>query len=290
MLKKRIIGNLVIHNNIVVQSIKFSKLLPIGNLEIAVDFLNQWGIDEIIISNISATKTSSNLPFDLYKQVSKKANVPLTIGGGIKSIEDIRNLLHCGADKIFLNSILFDNPNFLSESAKIFGDQCIIAAVDIIKDKNNRYKVYNYLESNETNIDAIEYISNLSKNGAGEILINSVNNDGMYCGFDLDFTSIISEKISLPVIMCGGAGKPKHFYDLFTTTNVSAGAAGNYFHFSEHSVIKTKSYLNKHKLDIRLETFANYHDNYINEENRLEKFEDNYLNDLLYKKITKEII
>ena len=290
MLKKRIIANLTINNNVVVQSIKFSKYLPIGKLEIAVDFLNQWGIDEIIISNISATKNSSILPLDLYKQISKKSNVPLTIGGGIKSIQDIRDLLHCGADKIFLNSILFNNPNFLSESAKIFGNQCIIAAVDVIKDNDNTYKIYDYLKSNKTKIDAIEYIYNLSKGGAGEILINSVNNDGIYCGFDLDLTSIISNNISLPVIICGGAGKPQHFYDLFTTTSASAGAAGNYFHFSEHSVIKTKAYLNKKKMDIRLETYANYHNNYINEENGLEKFQDSYLDDLLYKKIKKEII
>ena len=225
----------------------------------------------------------------MYKKISNKCFVPLTIGGGVRSINDIHDLLHSGADKIFINSYAIENPDFISKAANIFGDQCIIVAIDVIY-KNNKQVIYNHITREPLNIELTDWINEAQNRGAGELLINCVDRDGQYNGFDVSLIKKISNSVKIPVIVCGGAGKPSHFYEVLSETNVAAAAAGNYFHFSEHSVITTKAFLIKHRLDIRLETFASYHHSYINQENRLEKLDDEYLEHLLYKKIVKEII
>ena len=290
MLKKRIIANLLINNGQVVQSIDFKKYLPIGNPTISVEFLNKWGIDEIIISDITATKYKSEINFEIYKNISLKSNVPLTIGGGINSIDQIRKLLSYGADKVFVNSYALLNPEFISNAAHIFGNQCIIVAIDVYKDDDGRYKIYNYLKKEIYKTELFNWIDHVVALGAGELLINNVNNDGKYCGYDIELAKIISNQVNVPIIMCGGAGAPAHFYEVLTKTNVAAAAAGNFFHFTENSVTTTKAYLLKKDCNIRLETFANYNNNFVDEFNRLGKFNDNYLENLLYTIIPEEKI
>jgi cyclase len=290
MLKKRIIANLIINNGQVVQSIGFKKYLPIGKPEISVEFLNKWGIDEIIISDITATKYNTEINFQTYKNISLKSNVPLTIGGGIKTIDQIRKLLSYGADKIFINSYALLNPDFILNAAHIFGNQCIIVAIDVYKDEDGKYKIYNYLKKDFYKIDLFNWIDQLVSLGAGEILINYVNNDGKYNGFDVRLAEIISNQVNVPIIICGGAGTPSHFYEVLSKTNVAAAAAGNYFHFTENSVSTTKAYLLKKNCNIRLETFASYNNNIVDEFNRLGKFDDNYLENLLYTIIPEEKI
>jgi len=290
MLKKRIIANLTLLNGIVVQSKGFNKYLPIGKPEIAVEFLNQWGIDEIIISDISASSESSEPLFDVYKNLSFKCNVPLTIGGGIKSIDDIRGLLNVGADKILINSYALSKPDFISKAASIFGNQCVIVAIDAIKNQDSNYLVYDHISRKATTKNLFDWAKEASELGAGELFINSVDNDGSYTGYDLILAKQIAFDVKVPVIICGGAGKPSHIYDVLSTTNVAAAAVGNYFHFSEHSVVKTKALLKQIGFNIRLETVANYSNNKINEFNRLQKHDDKHLENLLFKKITKEII
>ena len=290
MLKKRIIANLTLLNGIVVQSIGFNKYLPVGKPKISVEFLNQWGIDEIIISDMSATSNNRSPLFETYKKLSLKCNVPLTIGGGIKSIDDIRGLLNVGADKIFINSYALSKPEFISEAASIFGNQCVIVAIDAIKDKDENYFVYDHISKKATTKNLIDWAEEASELGAGELFINNVDNDGFYTGYDLNLAKQISSIVKVPVIICGGAGKPSHIYDVLTSTNVAAAAVGNYFHFNEHSVIKTKALLKQKKFNIRLESSANYSNNTINEFNKLEKLEDDYLDNLLYIKLKKEKI
>lgn len=289
MLKKRIIANLTVRNGILVQSIGFKKYLPVGTVSVAVEFLNQWGIDEIVISDISASIEGRPPLFDLYKKISNKCFVPLTIGGGVSSIEHIHKLLHSGADKIFINSYALKDPDFISKSTKIFGDQCIIVAIDVTY-KNGAPVLYNYKDRKSVDIDALKWVKEVANRGAGELLLNCVDKDGQYNGYDISLARKVAESVKIPVIICGGAGKPTHFYDVLNETKVAAAAAGNYFHFSEHSVITTKAFLQKKGMDIRLETFATYNCIKINEENRLEKASDEYLESLLYKKIIKEII
>ncbi|TDO26915.1 imidazole glycerol phosphate synthase subunit HisF [Sediminibacterium goheungense] len=289
MLKKRIIANLTVLNGVVVQSVGFKKYHPVGSVAVAVEFLNQWGIDEIIIADISATKENRSPLTELYKKVSNRCFVPLTIGGGVRSIDHIHDLLHSGADKIFINNYAFENPDFISKSANIFGDQCIIVAIDVIY-KDNKPVIYDYKTRMPSQIDLHDWVKEVENRGAGELLINCVDRDGQYSGYDISLAKQIADSVNVPVIICGGAGKPEHFYEVLSETNVAAVAAGNYFHFSEHSVITTKAFLQKRGLDIRLETFASYNYNYINQDNRLDKLDDEHLEHLLYKKIVKEII
>ena len=289
MLKKRLIANLTVKNGVVVQSFEFKKYLPIGSLVVTVEFLNKWGIDEIVITDISATKENRPPLTELYKNISNRCFVPLTIGGGIRSIDQIHDLLHSGADKIFVNNYAIENPDFISKSAKIFGNQCIIVAIDIIY-INNQPFIYNHQTGLPLNVKLSDWVKEVEHRGAGELLINCVNRDGKYNGFDKPLAQSISDSVNIPVIICGGAGKPCHFYEILSETNVAAAAAGNYFHFTEHSVITTKAFLQKRGLDIRVETFASYNHNEINQYNRLEKLDDEYLEHLLYQKIIKEII
>lgn len=289
MLKKRIVANLIVKNGFVVQSIGFNKYLPIGSLAVSVEFLNQWGIDEIVISDISATPSGRIPQIGLYKNISKKCFVPLTIGGGVSSIEHIYQLLQSGADKVFINSYAVKNRQFISDCSKIFGNQCIIVACDVIYSEG-KAMIFDYISKKPLNIDAIQYIKEVATCGAGEVLINCVDRDGKYTGYDIPLAKEIAQAIKIPVIFCGGVGKPIHFYDLLTETNVAAAAAGNYFHFSEHSVIVTKSYLLKKGLNIRLETLANYENNFISTNNRVEKKNDKELERLLYIKPIQEVI
>ena len=289
MLKKRFIANLTVKNGFVVQSFEFKKYFPIGSLAVTVEFLNNWGIDEIIITDISATKENRAPLIELYKNISNRCFVPLTIGGGVRSINQIHDLLHSGADKIFINNYALENPDFISKSANIFGDQCIIVAIDVIY-KDNKPVIYDHKTRGQLNIDLFDWVKEIENRGAGEILINCVDRDGQYNGYDISLAKQISDTVNVPVIICGGAGQPYHFYEILSETNVAAAAAGNYFHFTEHSVITTKAYLQKRGLDIRLETFASYKHKEINQYNRLEKSDDEYLEHLLYQKIIKEII
>jgi cyclase len=288
MLKKRIVANVVVKDGVVVQSIHFKKYLPVGKPNIAIEFLNNWGIDEIILTDISATKNNRLPNFNMVKHASKKCYVPLTVGGGIKSIEQIKELMHCGADKISLNHQALSNPKLITEAAHIFGDQCIVVSIDA-KKVNGTYKVYDYTTGNTTDIDVASFCKQSEEAGAGEILVNSVDRDGSYEGFDIDLYNQVCEVVSIPVIACGGAKNAQDFVMLISQTNVSAACAANFFHFTEHSVNTTKANILK-QLPIRIETFANYSESIFDKEYRLLKQSDEALEKMLFVKIEKEII
>jgi imidazole glycerol-phosphate synthase subunit HisF len=288
MLKKRIVANVVVKEGIVVQSINFNKYLPVGKADIAIEFLNNWGIDEIILTDISASKNSLPPNFEMVRQASKKCYVPLTVGGGIKSIEQIKELMHCGADKIALNNAAIYQSKLITEAAHIFGDQCIVVSIDAIK-TNNGYKVYDYIQGKPTAIDLVAFCKNSQDAGAGEILVNSVDRDGTYQGFDLDLFEAVCNTVSIPVIACGGAKNAAHFTQLLNNTNVSAACAANFFHFTEHSVNTTKANILKNTT-VRLETFADYKENDFDEDYRLSKKSDLELEKMLFVRLEKEII
>jgi cyclase len=289
MLKKRIIAHLPIFNGIVVQSIGFNKYLPVGKPEIAVEFLNSWGVDEIILNNITATRLNKEVDFDLVRRSTKKCFVPITAGGGIKSLEDVKNLIHSGADKVCLNQAFIHNPQLVSKIAHDYGDQCIVASIDVIK-VNNKWWVFDYLKKKTLAIPVIDYIKRAIDLGSGEILINSVDRDGKYCGYDLELFNYVEGKISVPILASGGAANSFSIVELFENTNVSAGCVGNYFHFFEHSINITKKNLSNKNLNIRLESSVKYDLFSINLEGRLKKLRDKELQNLLYIKIEKEII
>jgi cyclase len=288
VLKKRIAASLVVKDGIVVQSINFRKYLPVGKPAIAIEFLNQWGIDEIILTDISATKNKRPPDFSMVRNSTQKCYVPLAVGGGIASVEHIKELMHCGADKISLNQSAIYNPKLITEAAHVFGNQCIVISIDAIK-TNEGYKVYDYITSRAIDISPDEFAKRAEEMGAGEILINSVDRDGSYLGYDIDLINSICNVVKVPVICCGGAKNPNDFIDVFQKTTVSAASAGNFFHFTEHSVNITKAIVSK-KIDVRLETFADYKDSSFDQELRIEKKDDKVLEEMLFIRIEKEVI
>lgn len=288
MLKKRIIANLVVKNGIVVQSIGFSKYLPVGKPAIAIEFLNQWGIDEIVLTDISASAQGRGPDFDMIRKANKKCFVPLTVGGGITHVDHIKELMNCGADKISLNHAALHQSQLISEAAQIFGNQCVMVSIDGMHTPNG-YRVYDYLNKITTTLDPGNFALAAQESGAGEILINSVDRDGTYLGYDLELVNNVCENVHIPVIACGGAKNACHIIELFKQTSVSAASAANFFHFTEHSVNITKSQIQE-DFDVRLETHANYVKNKLDFDLRLAKKDDQTLEHLLYLRIEKEII
>jgi len=288
VLKKRIAATLLVKDGIVVQSIGFNKYLPVGKPAIAVEYLNQWGIDEIILLDISATCKQISPDYSMIKKASLKCYVPLSVGGGITEVRHIRELMHCGADKLSLNQSAIFNTDLISEAAHIFGNQCVVVSIDGVK-VGNGYCVYDYIKKTNLKISPAEMASKAEEAGAGEILINSVDRDGMYSGYDIELINSVCEKVTIPVIGCGGAKNAKDMIDLFQNTSVSAACAGNFFHFTEHSVNVTKASILK-SINVRLETYANYKENNINEDFRLSKKADSVLEEMLFMRIEKEVI
>jgi imidazole glycerol-phosphate synthase subunit HisF len=272
MLKKRVIATVLLKKGIVVQSIGFNKFLPIGKLKIVIEYLERWDIDEIVILDIG--KSKGEAPFD-KKEISDALSqcfIPVAIGGGIKSIQEIKDALRIGADKVVINSGLFDNYSFLKDASGIFGRQCIIAGVDVTRVKS-QYTVTINSGAVTTDILLEKYLQLLEQNGAGEILINSIDDNGKKCGFNIDLIDTVLNQSGIPIIAVGGAGSGHDFLNAFSNTTVDALAAGNMFHFSEHSVVALKSFLKNGGIDIRINDKYNY-DGYDFHDNRIIKVAD----------------
>ncbi len=288
MLKKRVIAALVIKDGIVVQSKGFNSYLPIGKPEIAVEFLNQWGIDEIILTDINATKNNREPDYNLVKKIASKCQVPLTVGGGISELNHIKHLMNSGADKISVNQSAINNYKLITDAAKIFGNQCIVVSVDACI-KDGSYKLYNHINKTATDISPFNFSKSMEDYGAGEIIINSVEKDGSYSGYDKKLIDLLCATVTIPIIAIGGAKNANDMIDVLQNTKISGAAAANFFHFNEHSVIITKALINKN-LPIRIDTEATYMENSVNKNCRLIKKNDLVLENLLFTKIEKEII
>jgi cyclase len=272
MLKKRIIAVLVVHKGIVVQSLGFDRYLPVGSPSIAVEFLNNWGIDEIILLDIDASKQNRGPDLELVSKCAKYCFVPLTVGGGIKKIADIRSVLAAGADKVCVNSIFLDCPNFIAEASAVFGNQCIVVSLDFLKDK-----VYSYQDRKDTGHNCVVLAKKAQSLGAGEIFINSVSRDGAKVGFDITFIKCITEEVNIPIIAAGGAGHPDHCFELLNNTEVCAVAVGNMFNFTEHSVIAMKRYIKSKGQSVRINTYADYGEHKFDSFGRIARHSDDYL-------------
>ncbi|ODS33751.1 MAG: imidazole glycerol phosphate synthase subunit HisF [Candidatus Scalindua rubra] len=285
MLKKRLLASLIVSNGIVVQSIGFKKYLPVGRPHIAVEYLNYWGIDEIVLLDINATLEKREPDYDCILECAKYCFVPLTVGGGIRTVNQIRNVLSAGADKVSINSVFLENPDFISEAAAIFGEQCIVVSIDVYGGS-----VYSYKDKKTLNQSPVIFARKAEQCGAGEIFLNSVDRDGSKMGYDLDLIHIVTESVNIPVVACGGAGHPAHFHKALLVENLSGVAAGNYFHFTEHSVIVTKAYLESQKVSTRLNTYADYRDNNIDVNGRRTRKSDEVLQSLRFKDYPQEVI
>lgn len=289
MLKKRISASLVIRDSIVVQSIGFQKYLPIGNPAIAAEFLCQWGVDEIILIDISATKEKRPISIDIVKEVATKTRVPLTVGGGLKTLEEIDVVMSNGGDRVVLNNICLTKPELITQAADKYGQQCIVASIDALK-ADTGYLVYDYINKGTTTISPENRAQELEKLGAGEIFLNSVDRDGKYSGYDKSLIQLVCSKISIPLIACGGAKNADDMADLFINTKASAACASNFFHFTEQSVTTAKAVLKKKNIDVRLDTFSTFNETTFDKDLRLIKKDDRILEEMRFIKIEKEII
>jgi cyclase len=271
-----------------VQSIGFRRYLPVGRPEITVEFLNKWGVDEIILLDISATAGGHGPNMKMVKEVAKCSFVPLTVGGGISNLAQARELVRCGADKLAFNQATLNAPELLAQTAEVFGSQCVVAAIDAIK-QSDGYRVYDYYRGLATNLAPGEFAANLVARGAGEIFINSVDRDGSRLGFDLSLVREVCAAVDVPVICSGGAGVPQHFIEIFKATGVHAAAAANLLHFTEHSVTTIKAVLQR-SVSIRHDTHADYEGSAFDDNGRLLKKPDQVLEDMRFVRIEKEVI
>ena len=252
MLKKRIIPCLDVKDGRVVKGINFVNLKDAGDPVEQAQIYDKGGADEICFLDITASSENRKILLDKVSETAKSCFVPLTVGGGIGTIEDIKNLLLAGADKVSINTAAVKNHNFIKESSIRFGSQCIVIAIDAKKIGNNKWEIFTHGGRNSTGIDAIEYSKIVEKNGAGEILLTSMDKDGTKTGYDLELTRAISSLVSIPVIASGGVGNLDHLYEGFNAGLASAVLAASIFHYGDFSIREAKNYLSEKGIPIRL--------------------------------------
>ena len=250
MLKTRIIPCLDVKEGRVVKGINFIDLIDAGDPVEQASYYSKNGADEICFLDITASIEKRKTIVSIVEKTAEKVFIPLTVGGGVSSIENIRDLLKAGADKISINTAGIINEKLISASAERFGSQCIVAAVDA-KKENNTWTVYSHGGTKKTGLDAIEWMTKLEKLGAGEILLTSMDKDGTKSGFDLELLKKVTSKLNIPVIASGGVGKLEHFKDGVTIGGASALLAASVFHFDEFSISEVKEYLFNNKVRVR---------------------------------------
>jgi cyclase len=248
---KRIIPCLDVKDGRVVKGVNFVGLRDAGDpVEAAVRY-NEEGADELTFLDITASHEGRKPIIDIVKQVAKEVFIPLTVGGGISELNDIYNLLNVGCDKVSVNSAAVKNPDFINESSKRFGSQCIVVAIDVKKVSENKWHVFIKGGREDTGLDAVKWAKEVVDRGAGEILLTSMNTDGTKNGFDIEITEIISRLVNVPVIASGGAGKMEHFKDVFEHY-ADAALAASIFHFKEIDIMDLKKYLYKNEISVRI--------------------------------------
>ena len=252
MLKKRIIPCLDVKDGRVVKGINFVNLKDAGDPVEQAKIYDKGGADEICFLDITASNENRKILLNKVSETAKSCFVPLTVGGGVSSIDDIKNLLLAGADKVSINTAAVKNYNFIRESSIRFGSQCIVIAIDAKKIANNKWEVFTHGGRNSTGIDAIEYAKIIEKNGAGEILLTSMDKDGTKTGYDLELTRAIASLVSIPVIASGGVGSLDHLYEGFKIGMASAVLAASIFHYGDFSIKDAKNYLFEKGIPVRL--------------------------------------
>jgi imidazole glycerol-phosphate synthase subunit HisF len=252
MLKKRIIPCLDIKNGRVVKGINFVNLVDAGDPSEQAKIYNDNGADEICFLDISASHENRNIILEVVKKTTEKCFVPLTVGGGIRNIEDISNLLLAGADKVSINTAAVHNENLIKDSAEKFGSQCIVVAIDAKKINDNKWEVFTHGGRKPTGKDVFEFVDQVESLGAGEILLTSMDRDGTKKGYDLDLTQKISDQVNIPVIASGGVGSLEHLYEGLKIGNASAVLAASIFHFGDYSISEAKRYLDSKGIPVRI--------------------------------------
>ena len=251
MLKNRIIPCLDVKNGRVVKGINFVDLQDAGDPVEQAIIYSDGGADEICFLDITASNENRDTIYHVVKETSKKCFVPLTVGGGVRNIEDINKLLNCGADKVSINTAAVKDSNVVLESSKKFGSQCIVVAIDA-KKNGDKWDVYTHGGRNNSGLDALAFAKKMEDNGAGELLVTSMDRDGTQIGYDIDLMKKISSMVNIPLIASGGVGNLDHLAEGIKEGNASAVLAASIFHYGKHSVIEAKEYLNSKGIPVRI--------------------------------------
>ena len=251
MLAKRIIPCLDVKSGRVVKGTQFVELKDAGDPVENAKAYDQQGADEIAFLDITASYEKRDILIDIVRRTAEEIFIPLTVGGGVRTLEDIRKLLKAGADKVSINTAAVKDPQFVSRASKRFGSQCIVIAIDA-KRKAEGWEVYTHGGRVPTGIDAVLWAKQMEEMGAGEILLTSMDRDGTKDGYDIPLTRTISELVGIPVIASGGVGTLEHFYEGLADGKASAVLAASIFHYREYSVFEVKSYLKEKGVTVRL--------------------------------------
>ena len=252
MLKNRIIPCLDVKNGRVVKGINFLDLKDAGDPVEQASIYDKGGADEICFLDITASNEDRNIIIDVVNKTAEKCFVPLTVGGGVRTINDIRDLLLAGADKVSINTAAIKDINFVKEASKKFGTQCMVVAIDAKKVSDRKWEIFTHGGRKKTGIDAIEFSKKAEANGAGEILLTSMDKDGTKSGYDIELINIVTKSIGIPVIASGGAGSLEHLYDAIKKGGASAVLAASIFHYGEYTIKESKEYLKSRNVPIRL--------------------------------------
>ena len=250
MLKNRIIPCLDVKNGRVVKGINFVDLKDAGDPVEQAKIYSDGGADEICFLDITASNENRDTIYNVVERASKNCFVPLTVGGGVRSVEDINKLLNCGADKVSINTAAVQNPNVVEESSKKFGSQCIVVAIDA-KKSGEKWEIFTHGGRNSTGINAIEYAKKMENCGAGELLVTSMDRDGTQSGYDIKLMKLISSNVNIPVIASGGVGTLDHLVEGIKS-GASAVLAASIFHYGTYSVKQAKQYLASKDIPVRI--------------------------------------
>ncbi|HAH18034.1 imidazole glycerol phosphate synthase subunit HisF [uncultured Eubacterium sp.] len=250
---KRIIPCLDVNNNRVVKGINFVNLRDAGDpVEVAKAY-NEAGADELVFLDITASSDNRNTVVDMVRSVAEQVFIPFTVGGGIRSVDNFKELLREGADKVAINSAAIMNPQLISDAADKFGSQCVVVAIDAKRRADGSgWNIFKNGGRVDMGIDAIEWAMKADKLGAGEILLTSMDCDGTKNGFDIELTKMVSDNVSIPVIASGGAGNVDHFYDALTAGGADAALAASLFHYKELEISEVKEYLKDKGVSVRM--------------------------------------
>jgi len=260
MLTKRIIPCLDVKDGRVVKGINFVELRDAGDPVENAKIYDQEGADELVYLDITASHEKRKIILDVVERTASEVFMPLTVGGGIRNLDDIRDMLNAGADKVSINTAAVENTQFLEKAAQRFGSQCIVVAIDAKRNEVNgsspeerlSWEVFTYGGRRPAGIDTVDWAKQVENLGAGEILLTSMDRDGTKDGYDLELTRAVSEAIEIPVIASGGAGNFEHFYQAFTIGEADAALAASVFHYREFTIKETKNYLKKRGIKVRM--------------------------------------
>lgn len=252
MLAKRIIPCLDIDRGRVVKGIRFLSLADAGDAVEQARHYDAQGADELIFLDITASSDKRSIIIDLVRRVADEVFIPLTVGGGLKSREDIREVLRAGADKISLNTAAVERPELIREAAETFGSQCVVVAIDArLRREGLAWEVFTHGGRNRVDLDAIEWAKQAEQLGAGEILLTSMDRDGTRNGYDIELTRAVSDAVRIPVIASGGAGRMEHFHAALADGGASAVLAASLFHYGEYRIGEVKAFLREREIEVR---------------------------------------